>query len=199
MAKRILPHIVSNTPGSYTVLIMSRQNHYVRTFNHLDCGSDHLALSQAIKWRDRVLKLVRPSGKKRWTAPYKRKRQDGATSVDFNGVSRCVRQEKRANRTRYVVEYVATWQSATGKAKHSYFRVGELDQVTKAQEMHAEKSAKACRKFWQYCVDHGASFDPAPFKNWREEKLYPMTKARAGQMVKANNAQLDGPADSSFP
>lgn len=121
MAKRILPHIVSNTPGSYTVLIMSRQNHYVRTFNHLDCGSDHLALSQAIKWRDRVLKLVRPSGKKRWTAPYKRKRQDGATSVDFNGVSRCVRQEKRANRTRYVLSMLQPGKAQQAKPSIATF------------------------------------------------------------------------------
>lgn len=176
MYERVLPYIISQTPGSYQVRIEARGERYHHTFNHKHYGSYEQALSEAVAWRDRMLKLLRPEGVAQ--PLFRKTRQSRETTVDRNGVHRTIRRNTRAAGNPLVIEYVATFRDRSRKPKARVFRVGQLGLTTKQEELHAERTARAFRRLWEYCTERQVPFDTSIFIGWRDKKIYPMTNAK---------------------
>ncbi len=147
----------------YQVRIVRRgkeTNHY---FSHKLWGSKYKSLKAAITWRDQMLTVLKGS-KKRRLKPPKHKASSGIT-----GVIRTIKYDHRNDQS-YLC-YSVFWVKNC-KSMNKTFQVGNVNNVTADDELHAFRTARLFRSCYEFSIDNDLEFVSDKFIGWKSKRLY---------------------------
>lgn len=177
MRKRDLPsHITETNCQAYQVRIVRDGHEYSSSFSFARTQDREAALAEAVAWRDDMLRRLPPSSSSRGS--YRKEPLPHKKTVMRAGVTRYVTSDSRRVGNPLYLRYAVSYVDETRRPRVKSFQVGRLADVTWQDELHASKTAIACREHWEFCVDHGLKFEPDLYEGWQKRKLYPFDPKR---------------------
>ncbi|RLA19210.1 MAG: hypothetical protein DRQ62_12225 [Gammaproteobacteria bacterium] len=156
-------HITEPDPFGFQVRIVRRGKESSRYFSHKLWGSKCKSIKAAIAWRDQMLTVLKGS-KTRFLKPPKNK-----TTTGLTGVSRTIKYDRRKDKS-YLC-YTVFWV-CNGKSKNKTFQVGNVETITADDELHAFRTARLFRSFYEYAIDNDLPFNDDQFAGWKKKRLY---------------------------
>ena len=178
MAK--VKHITEPDVFGFQVRIVRRGKESSRYFSHKLWGNKTKSLKAAITWRDQMLVALKgsktPTFSRRglcWLpqATEKQDYNDGVT-----GVSRTIKFDHRKNKS-YLC-YTVFWV-CDGKSKNKTFQVGNVENVTADDELHAFRTARLFRSCYEYAIDNDLPFHEEVFAGWKKFRSYEKENLKA--------------------
>lgn len=163
-------HITEPDVFGFQVRIVRRGKESSRYFSHKLWGSKTKSLKAAITWRDQMLVALKGS-KTRFLKPPKNKTTTGVT-----GVSRTIKFDHRKSKS-YLC-YTVFWV-CDSKSKNKTFQVGNVQNVTPDDELHAFRTARLFRSCYEYAIDNDLPFHEEVFSGWKKVRLYENENLRA--------------------
>lgn len=169
---RSLPaHITIPNWDAYQVRIVREGAEYSASFSWRIFRGKRNALSEAVKWRDRMLQALPPASNEKGvfrTSPLSHKMSWGRV-----GVTRYVSADKRKSGRPLYLRFGVNWIDGNGKRRTKSFQVGRVGDFEWMFEVHAANTAEAFRTEWEYCQAKSLPFDDSRYLAWREHKCYP--------------------------
>lgn len=156
-------HVTEPDNFGFQVRIVRRGKESSRYFSHKLWGGKEQSLNAAIAWREQMLALL-TGGKTRFLKPPKNKTTTGVT-----GVSRTIKHDHRKDMS-YLC-YTVFWV-CNGDPRNKSFQVGNIDNVTADDELHAFRTAKLFRSCYEYSIDHDLEFRDKDFVGWKKQRFY---------------------------
>ncbi len=156
-------HITEPDAFGYQVRIVRRGKENSRYFSHKLWGSRNKSIAAAIAWRDQMLVVLKGS-RTRFLKPPKNK-----TTTGLTGVSRTIKYDRRKDKS-YLC-YTVFWV-CNKKSKNKTFQVGNIESITADNELHAFRTARLFRSYYEYAIDHDLQFDDSLFAGWKKKRLY---------------------------
>ena len=169
---RTLPaHVTIPNWDAYQVRIVRDGHEYSASFAWSLYGGKSKALSEATRWRDKMLAALPPAGNVKGafrTQPLSNKWTWGRV-----GVTRYVSADARKNGRPEYLRFGVNWIDEDGKRRTKSFQVGRLGEFDWQIELHAANTAEAFRTEWEYRRAKGRPFDESRYAAWRGTRLYP--------------------------
>lgn len=156
-------HVTEPDRFGFQVRIVRRGKESSRYFSHRVWGDRERSLKAAITWRDQMLTVLK-GNKTRFLKPPKNKTTTGVT-----GVSRTIKYDHRKDKS-YLC-YTVFWVN-NGKSSNKTFQVGNIDNVTADDELHAFRTAKLFRSCYEHSIDNDLEFYDHKFSGWKKKRLY---------------------------
>ncbi|MBT3812967.1 MAG: hypothetical protein HOE45_02075 [Gammaproteobacteria bacterium] len=156
-------HITEPDTFGFQVRIVRRGKESSRYFSHKLWGNKCKSLKAAIAWRDQMITILKGS-RTRFLKPPKNK-----TTTGLTGVSKTIKFDQRKDKS-YLC-YSVFWV-CDGKAKNKTFQVGNVESITADGELHAFRTARLFRSFYEYAIDNDLPFDDTLFAGWKKKRLY---------------------------
>lgn len=147
----------------FQVRIVRRGKESSRYFSHKLWGNKGKSLLAAITWRDQMLASLKGS-QQRFLGIPKNKLSTGVT-----GVSKTIKYDRRKNK--HYLCYSVFWVN-NGKSSSKTFQVGNVDNVTADDELHAFRTAKLFRSCYEFAIDNDDVFYADVFAGWKKTRLY---------------------------
>jgi len=160
-------NITQPEPGGYQVRVVRRSKETSRYFSFKSWGGKDKAFAAANNWRDMVKIALRKSTR-RLLNPSKRNKSTGC-----RGISRSIHYDKRNDKS--YLGYGVCWTDHTGKRRNKIFQAGNIKNYNEKLDQNAFATAKRFRADWEAHADADTlrEFDPAAYKNWRDQYLEP--------------------------
>jgi hypothetical protein len=91
------------------------------------------------------------------------------TTAEVTDVSRTIKFDHRKNKS-YLC-YTVFWVD-NSKSRNKTFQVGNVENVTADDELHAFRSACVFRSCYEYAIDNDLSFHGEVFAGWKKLRVY---------------------------
>lgn len=156
-------HITEPDVFGFQVRIVRRGREYSRYFSHKLWGNKPKSLKAAISWRDQMLATLKGSQSRFLRVPKNK------VSTGITGVSRTIKFDHRKDKS-YLC-YTVFWVK-DGKARNKTFQVGNIETITADDELHAFRTAKWFRSYYEYAIDNDLPFDHTKFEGWKNFRIY---------------------------
>lgn len=156
-------HITEPDIFGFQVRIVRRNKETSRYFSHKLWGNKKKSLLSAITWRNQMLTVLE-GGKVRFIKLPKNK-----TTTGITGVSKTIKYDRRKDKS-YLC-YTVFWVD-NGKSRNKTFQVGNIYKITADDELHAFRTARIFRAYYEYSIDNDLAFNDTQFSGWKKKRLY---------------------------